>query len=169
MRQNSFSVEMWVKGDKSKNCIFRQKMKSSGNKFFIFGLVLLLLLNYSVDSVDGKLIFCGNCRPTRNAIFANPQPNDTTVKEGNILAAPNKCKPGLVLDKRNNCRKLVFNNWMLKIGYTWTNFEKAFYSLSRFRLWWKKNSSNIFKPKIVMRMRHCHSKGDFLRNAIESD
>lgn len=92
-------------------------MTSSQNKCLIYGLILLFILNSIIISGSAKLIFCKDCRTTRNIrnnniyvrVTTSP-PEDTSVHVSHIINAPTKCKAGLVLDRRNMCRKLVFSN-----------------------------------------------------------
>lgn len=91
-------------------------MTSSQNKCLIYGLILLFILNSIIISGSAKLIFCKNCRTTRNignniyVQVTTPPPENTSVYVSHIINAPMKCRPGLVLDRRNICRKLVFSN-----------------------------------------------------------
>lgn len=80
------------------------------NRCLIFGLLAMLALNMLFGEASGKILFCKNCRTTRSASDPGASPNHTTVHTGNIINAPLKCKPGQVLDRKNVCRKLVFNN-----------------------------------------------------------
>jgi hypothetical protein len=92
-----------------------KKMTPNGYKcYFMRGLIVMMVLSACVVSGEGKLIFCRACRSTRGIIHnhqATTEPNESTsVHTAHIINAPSKCKPGMVLDKRNICRKLVFNN-----------------------------------------------------------
>jgi hypothetical protein len=73
------------------------------NKYLVYGLVAVLVLNMLCSETNAKLLFCKNCRT------AEPASDSTTINTGNILTAPTKCPPGRVPDRKNVCRKLVFN------------------------------------------------------------
>lgn len=82
----------------------------SANSFLIYLLIAVFVLNMLHGEANGKLLFCKGCRSTRST--SDPvtiAPNTSQVNTGAILNAPVKCRPGQVPDKRNICRKLVFN------------------------------------------------------------
>lgn len=80
------------------------------NKYLLYGLISLLVLIMLCDDSSSKIVFCKHCRTTRG-IISEPDPNSTNnVDRGTIINVPVKCKPGLVPDKRNICRRVVYNN-----------------------------------------------------------
>lgn len=81
------------------------------NRNLVYALVAVLVLNMLFGVTSAKLLFCKNCRATRST--ADPSmstsPESTTVNSANILTAPTKCRPGQVPDRKNVCRRLVYN------------------------------------------------------------
>lgn len=77
-------------------------------KYFVYGLFAILLLTPLCLESNAKILFCKNCRTTRN--HRDTGTTNTTVDTAYILDAPSKCRTGYVPDRRGNCRKLVFNN-----------------------------------------------------------
>lgn len=85
-------------------------MSRSGNKCLIYGLMLTtIVLLFLHSSVNGKLIFCKYCKNPRHLQQTTNSPEEKT-DVANIIRAPSKCKPDEVLDRRNNCRRLVKSN-----------------------------------------------------------
>ena len=74
-------------------------------RYLICGLVVLLTLSLLVGKSSGTRVVFVN----RMARSVHETSNINNTYTGNIISAPSKCKPGFMLDKRNNCRRLVFN------------------------------------------------------------
>lgn len=80
------------------------------NKYLVYGLVAVLVLNMLYGESSAKLLFCKNCRVTRSTTDPSVTTlESTSVNTANILTAPTKCRPGQVPDRKNFCRKLVYN------------------------------------------------------------
>lgn len=78
-------------------------MPRSGNKCFIYGLIMTLALLFLLHStVNGKLIFCKHCTTP------DQRTTEASTLSANIIRAPSKCKSDEVLDHRNKCRRLVY-------------------------------------------------------------
>lgn len=88
-------------------------MSRGGNKYFIYGLIMTLLLMFIFhSSVNGKLIFCKQCKAMRNGVKFNQQTTEmpgAPTNLANIIRAPSKCKADEVLDQRQKCRRLSSN------------------------------------------------------------
>lgn len=80
-------------------------MSRGGNKYLIYGLIMTLLLMFIFhSSVNGKLIFCKQCKAMKNGVTTEMPGVPTNV--ANIIRAPSKCKADEVLDQRQKCRRL---------------------------------------------------------------